>query len=82
MNSNSSSWSQCFSESLDRGAALANSRFAKCQSRIWRSLGERYTALGRGGEGRGGEGRGGEGRGGEARGGSVERGHSNNGPMG
>lgn len=38
VNSKSSSWSQCFSESVLSGVALANSKFAKCQSRIWRSL--------------------------------------------
>lgn len=36
-----STWSQCLSESVDRGVALANSRFAKCQSRICRSLEDR-----------------------------------------
>lgn len=45
-NSKSSSWSQCLSERLLSGVALANSRLAKCQSRIWRSREERYTSLG------------------------------------
>lgn len=36
-----STWSQCLSESVDRGVALANSRFAKCQSRICLSLEDR-----------------------------------------
>lgn len=45
MNSKSSSWSQCFSDKLVKGVALANSRFAKCQSRICRSREERYTSL-------------------------------------
>ena len=45
VNSKSSSWSQCFSERVDRGVALANSKLAKCQSRIWRSLDDKYTSL-------------------------------------
>ena len=45
VNSKSSSWSQCLREREDRGVALANSRLAKCQSRIWRSRDERYTSL-------------------------------------
>lgn len=44
-NSKSSSWSQCFRERRDRGVALANSRLAKCQSKICRSREDRYTSL-------------------------------------
>ena len=38
-------WSQCLSDRVDRGVALANSRLAKCQSRICLSLDDRYTSL-------------------------------------
>lgn len=34
-------WSQCFRDRVERGVALANSRLAKCQSRICRSRDER-----------------------------------------
>lgn len=45
VNSKSSSWSQCFRERLVRGVALANSKFAKCQSKICRSRDDKYTSL-------------------------------------
>ena len=45
MNSKSSSWSQCLSDRVERGVALANSKLAKCQSKIWRSLDDKYTSL-------------------------------------
>ena len=45
VNSKSSSWSQCFKERLVRGVALANSKFAKCQSKICRSRDDKYTSL-------------------------------------
>ena len=45
VNSKSSSWSQCFSDRFVRGVAFANSKFAKCQSKIWRSLEDKYTSL-------------------------------------
>jgi hypothetical protein len=41
----SSSWSQCFNDSVDNGVALLNSKLAKCQSKIWRSLEDKYTSL-------------------------------------
>ena len=44
-NSKSSSWSQCLSDRRERGVALANSKLAKCQSRICRSREDRYTSL-------------------------------------